>query len=93
MTNLNPNLKTRQGGPGHRYGPEVDLWSAGVVLFILLGGYPPFYNESEPALFNQIRSGKYSFNDPVWDNISDGCAPSKNMGVGACCKYVSSCLV
>ena len=43
-----------QGGPA-RYGPECDLWSAGVILFILLGGYPPFYDESEPRLFDKIR--------------------------------------
>jgi len=48
----------------------VDMWSAGVVLFILLGGYPPFWNENEPALFEQIRRGQYSFDDPVWDVIS-----------------------
>ena len=41
-----------------------------MVLYILLGGYPPFYDESEPALFDQIRKGKYSFDDPVWNTIS-----------------------
>eukprot|EP00882_Tetradesmus_deserticola_P023882 GHRQ01026041.1.p1 GENE.GHRQ01026041.1~~GHRQ01026041.1.p1 ORF type:complete len:144 (+),score=60.68 GHRQ01026041.1:97-528(+) len=46
------------------------MWSAGVVLFILLGGYPPFWSENEPALFEQIRRGKFSFEDPVWDVIS-----------------------
>ena len=40
-----------------QYGPGVDMWSAGVVLFILLGGYPPFYSESEPVLFDLIRKG------------------------------------
>jgi serine/threonine protein kinase len=56
---------------GTSYGLEVDLWSAGVVLFVLLGGYPPFYEESEPALFDQIRRGDYRFDDPVWDTVSD----------------------
>ena len=60
-----------QGTPGLMYGPAVDLWSAGVVLFILLGGYPPFYDESEPALFNQIRKGRFTFDDPVWDSVSE----------------------
>lgn len=60
-----------QGTPGLMYGPAVDLWSAGVVLFILLGGYPPFYDESEPALFAQIRKGQFTFDDPVWDSVSD----------------------
>ena len=54
----NPVLPTvvpsEQGGPAS-YGPECDLWSAGVILFILLGGYPPFYDESEPRLFEKIR--------------------------------------
>ncbi|WIA20191.1 hypothetical protein OEZ85_006039 [Tetradesmus obliquus] len=59
-----------QGTSGTVYGPAVDMWSAGVVLFILLGGYPPFWSENEPALFEQIRRGKYSFDDPVWDVIS-----------------------
>ena len=46
-----------------------------MVLFILLGGYPPFYDESEPALFAQIRKGSFSFDDPVWDTISDRYLP------------------
>jgi serine/threonine protein kinase len=37
---------------------QVDMWSAGVVLFILLGGYPPFWSDQEPALFEQIRHGR-----------------------------------
>lgn len=59
------------GQKGHVYGPGVDMWSAGVVLYILLGGYPPFWSESEPQLFDMIRKGKYSFNDPVWSKVSD----------------------
>lgn len=59
-----------QGTPGLMYGKGVDLWSAGVVLFILLGGYPPFFDENEPALFNQIRKGHFNFDDPVWDTIT-----------------------
>lgn len=60
------------GQKGHMYGPGVDMWSAGVVLFILLGGYPPFWSDSEPQLFEQIRKGRYSFNDPVWSKVSEG---------------------
>ncbi|GBF97717.1 hypothetical protein Rsub_10881 [Raphidocelis subcapitata] len=58
------------GTPGVVYGPQVDMWSAGVVLFILLCGYPPFYAESEPALFDQIRRGAYGFDDPAWDAVT-----------------------
>ena len=53
------------------YGQAVDMWSAGVVLFILLGGYPPFHHDNESILFEQIRQGHYSFGESVWDNISE----------------------
>mmetsp|Transcript_68674 Transcript_68674/g.217208 ORF Transcript_68674/g.217208 Transcript_68674/m.217208 type:complete len:398 (+) Transcript_68674:259-1452(+) len=59
------------GIPGLAYTEGVDMWSAGVVLYILLSGYPPFYDDSEPALFDKIRRGDYSFDDPVWDTISE----------------------
>ena len=58
------------GIPGNKYTFTVDLWSAGVILFILLGGYPPFYDEHEPRLFMKIRRGQYSFDDPVWSKVS-----------------------
>jgi len=58
------------GIPGNKYSFTVDLWSAGVILFILLGGYPPFYDEHEPRLFMKIRRGQYSFDDPVWSHVS-----------------------
>ena len=48
------------------------MWSAGVVLFILLGGYPPFYSESEPVLFDLIRRGQWGFKDKVWKGITTG---------------------
>lgn len=61
-----------QGGDEpYTYGKECDLWSCGVILFILLGGYPPFDDESEPNLFRRIRSGKYDMGDPVWSAVSD----------------------
>eukprot|EP00892_Ulva_mutabilis_P006189 jgi/Ulvmu1/3942/UM018_0165.1 len=59
------------GGRDVRYGPEVDLWSCGVILFILLSGEPPFYAENDQALYKLIRSGAYRFQDPVWDLVSD----------------------
>lgn len=60
-----------KGTPGLVYGPGVDMWGAGVVLYILLGGYPPFWSESEPLLFELIRKGAFTFNDPVWKTVSD----------------------
>ncbi|GMH39142.1 hypothetical protein BSKO_07040 [Bryopsis sp. KO-2023] len=59
-----------QSAEGAAYDERVDLWSAGVILFILLGGYPPFHDESEAVMFKLIRKGKFSFNQSVWKNIS-----------------------
>ena len=58
------------GNQPYTYGKECDLWSCGVILFILHGGYPPFYDESEPRLFRKIRQGNPDMNDPVWEEVS-----------------------
>ena len=50
---------------GKKYGVPVDMWSAGVILFILLGGYPLFHADSEKDLFKAISSGKFEF-DQRW---------------------------
>ena len=63
-------LDPRLCGP-NGYGPEIDVWSIGVVLYIMLCGFPPFYSENTIALFRQIRRGDYSFPSPYWDSISD----------------------
>eukprot|EP01028_Stygiella_incarcerata_P008039 TRINITY_DN3398_c0_g1_i1.p1 TRINITY_DN3398_c0_g1~~TRINITY_DN3398_c0_g1_i1.p1 ORF type:complete len:325 (+),score=89.71 TRINITY_DN3398_c0_g1_i1:147-1121(+) len=52
------------------YDEKVDMWSIGVVLYILLCGFPPFYSEHTPDLFDQIIQGEYSFPDPYWTHIS-----------------------
>nr|CDS32035.1 calcium:calmodulin dependent protein kinase type 1 [Hymenolepis microstoma] len=54
------------------YGPEVDNWSIGVVSYILLCGYPPFYSSSQDdgEIKRQIMAGTYHFHHPHWDNIS-----------------------
>ncbi|KAI9347388.1 kinase-like domain-containing protein, partial [Obelidium mucronatum] len=73
-------MKTACGTPGYvapevlrkrGYGKEVDLWSIGVITYILLVGYPPFYDQNNAVLFRQIMSGKYEFDRPWWDNISE----------------------
>lgn len=55
---------------GIAYGREVDIWSIGVILYILLCGFPPFYDDNNKKLFAQIVNARYSFPDPYWTNIS-----------------------
>lgn len=55
-----------------RYGPEVDIWSIGVMLYILLSGVPPFWAESEHGIFNAILRGHVDFSSDPWPSISPG---------------------
>eukprot|EP01116_Phalansterium_solitarium_P005805 TRINITY_DN178_c0_g1_i2.p1 TRINITY_DN178_c0_g1~~TRINITY_DN178_c0_g1_i2.p1 ORF type:complete len:259 (-),score=68.20 TRINITY_DN178_c0_g1_i2:443-1219(-) len=73
-------LNTACGTPGYvapevlkciGYDKAVDLWSVGVILYILLCGFPPFYDENTSVLFEQIMLGKYQFTAPYWDHVSD----------------------
>jgi len=52
------------------YGKEIDLWAVGVILYIMLCGYPPFYSEDDDEVFDQILDGNYTYPSPHWDNIS-----------------------
>ncbi|XP_011707751.1 PREDICTED: calcium/calmodulin-dependent protein kinase type 1 isoform X2 [Wasmannia auropunctata] len=52
------------------YGKAVDVWSIGVISYILLCGYPPFYDENDANLFAQILRGEFEFDSPYWDDIS-----------------------
>ncbi|KAL6009817.1 Calcium-dependent protein kinase 17 [Asimina triloba] len=55
-----------------KYGPEVDIWSIGVMLYILLSGVPPFWAESEHGIFNAILRGHVDFTGDPWPSISPG---------------------
>lgn len=56
---------------GKEYDREVDMWSLGVILYILLCGFPPFYEEHTPELFKVIKKGEYDFPEPYWDDVSE----------------------
>uniref|UniRef100_A0A8C1NXX9 calcium/calmodulin-dependent protein kinase n=1 Tax=Cyprinus carpio TaxID=7962 RepID=A0A8C1NXX9_CYPCA len=52
------------------YGKAVDLWACGVILYILLVGYPPFWDEDQHRLYQQIKAGAYDFPSPEWDTVT-----------------------
>ncbi|XP_042191304.1 calcium/calmodulin-dependent protein kinase type 1D isoform X2 [Callorhinchus milii] len=73
-------MSTACGTPGYvapevlaqkPYSKAVDCWSIGVISYILLCGYPPFYDENDSRLFEQILKAEYEFDSPYWDDISD----------------------
>ncbi|KAI5614850.1 calcium/calmodulin-dependent protein kinase 1Db isoform long [Silurus asotus] len=76
----NDIMSTACGTPGYvapevlaqkPYSKAVDCWSIGVISYILLCGYPPFYDENDSKLFEQILKAEYEFDSPYWDDISD----------------------
>nr|XP_014346021.1 PREDICTED: serine/threonine-protein kinase DCLK3 [Latimeria chalumnae] len=67
-TYVAPEILSEKG-----YGLEVDMWASGVILYILLCGFPPFRSQErdQEELFEIIQLGEYEFLSPYWDNISD----------------------
>jgi len=72
-------MKTACGTPGYvapevlahdTYSSQVDLWSIGVIVYILLCGFPPFYGDNDAQMFKKIKAGSYKFLAPYWDPIS-----------------------
>ena len=53
------------------YGIECDLWSAGVVLYLLLCGYPPFYGDNDIEVLKMVMQGKVDYDTEEWDEVSD----------------------
>lgn len=58
------------------YGKPVDIWACGVILYILLVGYPPFWDEDQHRLYSQIKAGAYDYPSPEWDTVT---AEAKNL--------------
>ena len=54
-----------------KYNEKCDIWSCGVILYIILSGQPPFNGQSDQEIMKKVRIGKFSYSDPCWSNISD----------------------
>ena len=52
------------------YDEKCDIWACGVILYTLLGGYPPFNGSTDKDIYSMISQIKYDFNPPVWKNVS-----------------------
>ncbi|CAH0363695.1 unnamed protein product [Pelagomonas calceolata] len=74
------SLDTQCGTPGYvapeilkgkKYGTAVDMWSCGVIVYILLGGYPPFHDDNHAVLYRKIKAADYAFDPQYWDQVSD----------------------
>lgn len=72
-------LMTSCGTPGYvapevlmceSYDKSVDMWGIGIITYILLAGYPPFYAEDDTALFEKIMNAEFDFDDDCWDDVS-----------------------
>lgn len=74
------SLTTQCGTPGYvapeilegtPYDTQADMWSLGVITYILLGGYPPFIEQNQRELFRKIRRGEYEFHEEYWGQVSE----------------------
>jgi len=72
-------LMTSCGTPGYvapevllceTYDKAVDMWGIGIIAYVLLAGYPPFYADDDAAMFERIMNCDYDFDDECWDDVS-----------------------
>ena len=71
-------MKTRVGTPYYiapevligEYGPECDMWSIGVIAYIMLAGYPPFHSSKVPKILDKIVHSPVKYDPEIWDKLS-----------------------
>ena len=56
---------------GHSYGVKADMWSIGVLIYIMMSGYLPFNGKTTELVFEKIKSGKFSFEHAEFNSVSD----------------------
>ena len=74
------DLMTTKAGTPYYVAPQVlagkydelcDIWSCGIIMFVLLSGYPPFYGDTDAEVLRKVREGVFTFNPADWRNISE----------------------
>ena len=58
---------------GKNYGPKCDVWSCGVIAYIMIGGKPPFNGNNDKEIMKAVKKGNYDFSAPEWESISEIC--------------------